>query len=312
MRGGGQRPFGTFPKIHQFWRRHPSLTRSSPSHLNLSRETWAWFGVRWLVGILLRFWVYLDSTSLCIGILSCPLTTIMSVELPYDHRNCESFGLAINSKTVSADICSCTYCRPSSPPQGIFLRLVSLGRLVHSRSQTHLKHKCIYCISLNTIFDHVVDDRVENMALMMLLIVKMKMQCGRRRTWLMWCNWETAGEYAGAPSWVSLDIFFRSFFRFLAGQTRVCHRWLTDWPTFDFVIYDKPLVVRELSRRHTCQRSHVTFETFDQTKTKTMRPWQRRVTSETFVQSFEETWPDQKKTKTQTKTNSWQSLWPDN
>ena len=23
--GGGQRPFGTFPKIHQFWRRHPSL-----------------------------------------------------------------------------------------------------------------------------------------------------------------------------------------------------------------------------------------------------------------------------------------------
>ena len=25
MRGGGQRPFGTFPKIHQFWRRHPSL-----------------------------------------------------------------------------------------------------------------------------------------------------------------------------------------------------------------------------------------------------------------------------------------------
>ena len=24
--GGGQRPFGTFPKIHQFWRRHPSLT----------------------------------------------------------------------------------------------------------------------------------------------------------------------------------------------------------------------------------------------------------------------------------------------
>ena len=106
--------------------------------------------------------------------------------------------------------------------------------------------------------------------------------------------------------------FFSSFFRFLAGQTRVCHRWLTDWPTFDFVIYDKPLVVRELSRRHTCQRSHVTFETFDQTKTKTMRPWQRRVTSETFVRSFEETWPDQKKTKTQTKTNSWQSLWPDN
>ena len=26
--GGGQRPFGTFPKIHQFWRRHPSLTLS--------------------------------------------------------------------------------------------------------------------------------------------------------------------------------------------------------------------------------------------------------------------------------------------
>ena len=23
--GGGQRPFGTFPKNHQFWRRHPSL-----------------------------------------------------------------------------------------------------------------------------------------------------------------------------------------------------------------------------------------------------------------------------------------------
>ena len=26
MRGGAQRPFGTFPKIHQFWRHHPSLT----------------------------------------------------------------------------------------------------------------------------------------------------------------------------------------------------------------------------------------------------------------------------------------------
>ena len=25
MRGGDQRPFGTFPKIHQFWRHHPSL-----------------------------------------------------------------------------------------------------------------------------------------------------------------------------------------------------------------------------------------------------------------------------------------------
>ena len=26
MRGGGQRLFGTFPKIHQFWGWHPSLT----------------------------------------------------------------------------------------------------------------------------------------------------------------------------------------------------------------------------------------------------------------------------------------------
>ena len=25
MRGGDQRPFGTFPKIHHFWRCHPSL-----------------------------------------------------------------------------------------------------------------------------------------------------------------------------------------------------------------------------------------------------------------------------------------------
>ena len=25
MRGGGQKPFGTFPKIHPFWRRHTSL-----------------------------------------------------------------------------------------------------------------------------------------------------------------------------------------------------------------------------------------------------------------------------------------------
>ena len=24
--GGGQRPFGTFPKIHPFWWRHPSLS----------------------------------------------------------------------------------------------------------------------------------------------------------------------------------------------------------------------------------------------------------------------------------------------
>ena len=28
--GGGQRPFGTFPKIHQFWRRHPSLRDGWP------------------------------------------------------------------------------------------------------------------------------------------------------------------------------------------------------------------------------------------------------------------------------------------
>ena len=28
--GGGQRPFGTFPKIHQFWRCHPSLTSLLP------------------------------------------------------------------------------------------------------------------------------------------------------------------------------------------------------------------------------------------------------------------------------------------
>ena len=26
MRGGDQRPFGTFPKIHPFWKRRPSLT----------------------------------------------------------------------------------------------------------------------------------------------------------------------------------------------------------------------------------------------------------------------------------------------
>ena len=26
MRGGGQRPFGIFPKIHPFWWGHPSLT----------------------------------------------------------------------------------------------------------------------------------------------------------------------------------------------------------------------------------------------------------------------------------------------
>ena len=27
MRGGGQRPFGTFPKIHPFWRRSASLLK---------------------------------------------------------------------------------------------------------------------------------------------------------------------------------------------------------------------------------------------------------------------------------------------
>ena len=27
MRGGDQRPFGTFPKIHHFWRCHPSLRK---------------------------------------------------------------------------------------------------------------------------------------------------------------------------------------------------------------------------------------------------------------------------------------------
>ena len=26
MRGGDQRPFGTFPKIHPFWKRRPSLS----------------------------------------------------------------------------------------------------------------------------------------------------------------------------------------------------------------------------------------------------------------------------------------------
>ena len=28
MRGGDQRPFGTFPKIHPFWKRRPSLSYS--------------------------------------------------------------------------------------------------------------------------------------------------------------------------------------------------------------------------------------------------------------------------------------------
>ena len=28
MRGGGQRPFGTFPKIHPFWKPDTSLTSS--------------------------------------------------------------------------------------------------------------------------------------------------------------------------------------------------------------------------------------------------------------------------------------------
>ena len=33
MRGGGQRPFGTFPKIHPFWWGHPSLSTSDALHI---------------------------------------------------------------------------------------------------------------------------------------------------------------------------------------------------------------------------------------------------------------------------------------
>ena len=35
MSGGGQRPFGNFPKIHQFWRRHPSLKGPSKGFATL-------------------------------------------------------------------------------------------------------------------------------------------------------------------------------------------------------------------------------------------------------------------------------------
>ena len=39
MRGGGQRPFGTFPKFHPFWRRRPSLSQG-PQLPGMSRSKW--------------------------------------------------------------------------------------------------------------------------------------------------------------------------------------------------------------------------------------------------------------------------------
>ena len=35
MRGGDQRPFGTFPKIHPFWKRRPSLSLNT----DITRDT---------------------------------------------------------------------------------------------------------------------------------------------------------------------------------------------------------------------------------------------------------------------------------
>ena len=41
--GGGQRPFGTFPKIHPFWKRHPSLRQHIYiAHISHSRHFQRW------------------------------------------------------------------------------------------------------------------------------------------------------------------------------------------------------------------------------------------------------------------------------
>ena len=41
MRGGGQRPFGIFPKIHLIWKRDPSLKTKTYRQILMQRQTFA-------------------------------------------------------------------------------------------------------------------------------------------------------------------------------------------------------------------------------------------------------------------------------
>ena len=58
MRGGGQRPFGTFPKIHPFWKGSASLTLETFSEQNHIDHIWSiYLGERSPWSVLGRCWV---------------------------------------------------------------------------------------------------------------------------------------------------------------------------------------------------------------------------------------------------------------